>query len=59
MTNPIYTGPLKEHLQGYVDLKRATGCKFDHDASNLKRFDNFVLEKYPEVTGLTKEIVLD
>ncbi len=59
MTNPIYTGPLKNHLQNYVDLRRAMGHKFDHDASNLKRFDSFILEKYPEVTGLTKEIVLD
>lgn len=59
MNNPIYTSPLKGHLQSYVDLKRALGCKFDEDASNLKRFDSFILEKYPEVTGLTKEIVWD
>mgnify|MGYP006410131063 FL=1 len=59
MINPIYTGPLKDHLQNYVDLKRAIGYKFDIDASHLKHFDCFVLEKYPEVTGLTKEIVLD
>lgn len=59
MNNPIYTGPLKDHLQNYVGLKRAMGHKFVHDASNLKRFDNFILDKYPEVTGLTKEIVLD
>ena len=59
MINPIYTGPLKDHLQNYVDLKRAIGCKFDADASNLKYFDSFILEKYPEVTDLTKEIVLD
>jgi len=48
MNNPIYTGLLKDHLQNYVDLKRAMGHKFNHDASNLKRFDSFVLEKYPE-----------
>lgn len=59
MTNPIYTGPLKDHLQHYVDLKRAIGYKFNEEASHLKRFDIFILEKYPEVTGLTKEIVLD
>lgn len=59
MTNPIYTGPLKDHLQNYVDLKRAIGCKFDTEASYLKRFDRFILEKYPGTTVLTKEIVLD
>jgi integrase len=59
MTNPIYTGSLKDHLQNYVDLKRAIGYKFDEEASCLKRFDRFILEKYPEMTALTKEIVLD
>lgn len=59
MINPIYTGPLKDHLQNYVDLRRAMRHKFVHDASNLKRFDSFIVGKYPEVTGLTKEIVLD
>ena len=59
MNKHIYTGPLKDHLQNYVDLKRAMGHKFDMDASNLKRFDSFILEKYPEETGLTKEIALE
>jgi integrase/recombinase XerD len=59
MNNPIYTGPLKDHLQNYVDLKRAIGYKFDLDASHLKHFDSFGLEKYQEITGLTKEIVLE
>ncbi len=59
MTNPIYTGLLKDHLQNYVDLKRAIGYKFDEEASCLKRFDRFILEKYPEMAALTKEIVLD
>ena len=59
MTKPIYTGPLKDHLQNYVDLQRAMGHKFVDEADNLKRFDLFVLEKYPEVKGLTKEIVLE
>ena len=59
MNKPIYIGPLKDHLQNYVDLKRAIGHKFDMDASHLKRLDSFILEKYPEVTGLTKEIVLE
>ncbi len=57
MNNPIYTGPFKDHLQNYVDLKKAIGCKFDAEASCLKRFDRFILEKYPETTVLTKEIV--
>ncbi|MCI5057792.1 MAG: tyrosine-type recombinase/integrase [Flavobacteriales bacterium] len=59
MTNPIYTGPLKDHLQNYVDLKRSLGHKFDHEVSHLKRLDSFILEKSLAATGLTKEIVVD
>lgn len=59
MNNPIYTGPFKDHLQNYVDLKRALGYKFGLEARSLKRFDSLVLEKYSETTALTKEIVLD
>ncbi len=59
MNNPIYTDLLKDHLQNYIDLKRAIGYKFDLEASHLKRFVCFVSKKYPEVTGITKEIVLD
>ncbi len=59
MNNIIYAGPFKIHIQNYVKLKQAIGYKFHTDASHLKRFDRFTLEKYPETTGLTKEIVLD
>lgn len=59
MNNPIYVGPFKGHLQNYIELKRAVGYKFDTEAGRLKCFDKFTHEKYPEVDGLTKEIVLD
>jgi hypothetical protein len=42
-----------------VALRQAIGYKFDTEAANLKRFDRFTLEKYPEATILTKAIVLD
>ena len=59
MNNIIYAGPFKDHIQNYVKLKQAVGYKFHTDASHLKHFDRFTSEKYPETTGLTKEIVLD
>ncbi len=59
MNNILYTSSFKDHLQNYIDLKRAIGYKFDTDASHLKRFDDFIMEKYLETTVLTKEIVLD
>lgn len=59
MNEIIYSGPFKDHIQNHVELKQAVGYKYDADASHLKRFDRFTLEKYPQTTVLTKEIVLD
>ncbi len=59
MNNPIYTSSFKDHIQGYVEIKQAIGYKFNTEAHHLKRFDNFILERYPEASFLTKEIVLE
>jgi integrase/recombinase XerD len=59
MSEIIYEGPFKEHIQDHVELKRAVGYKYDIDVGHLKRFDKFTLEKHPQATVLTKEIVLD
>ena len=59
MNNIIYKGPFKEHIQNHIKLKKAVGYKYDTEAIHLKRFDKFILEKYPDATKLTKEIVLD
>lgn len=59
MDNFIYTGPFKNHIQNHVKLKQVVGYKYRTDAGRLKCFDQFTLEKYPQATTLTKEIVLD
>jgi integrase/recombinase XerD len=59
MRRIIYIGPFRDHIQNHVDLKQAVGYKYDTEANHLKRFDMFTLEKYPESTTLTKDIVLD
>lgn len=59
MNEIVYEGPFKDHIRNHVELKRAVGYKYDADANHLKRFDRFTLEKYPDTTDLTKEIVLD
>lgn len=59
MNELIYEGPFKDHIRNHVELKKAVGYKYDTDARHLKRFDQFTLEKYPDATVLTKEIVLD
>lgn len=59
MNNIIYKGPFKEHIQNHVKLKKAVGYKYDTEAVHLKRFDKFTIEKYPDTTSLTKDIVLE
>ena len=59
MNDIIYMGPFKDHIQDYVKLKQSIGYKYHTEATHLKRFDKFILEKYPDATVLTKEIVLD
>lgn len=59
MSDIIYEGPFKNHLQSHVELKKAIGYKYDTEARHLKRFDIYTLEKYPRAIELTKEIVLD
>ena len=59
MNNITYKGPFKVYIQNHIQLKKAIGCKYDTNAIHLKRFDKFTIEKYPNATHLTKEIVLD
>ncbi|MBA7543018.1 Tyrosine recombinase XerC [subsurface metagenome] len=59
MTDIIYYGPFKEHIENHVKLKQSVGYKYITEAKHLKRFDIFMLEKYSFATALTKEIVLD
>ena len=54
MSNIIYVGPFKHHIQNYVELKKAVGYKYDTEASHLKRFDRFTVEKYSQATALTR-----
>lgn len=58
MTKIIYKGSLKNHIKNHVELKQAVGYKYDTEARHLKRFDRFMLERYPCTTVLTKGIVL-
>ncbi|MDP1573897.1 MAG: tyrosine-type recombinase/integrase [Coxiellaceae bacterium] len=59
MSKFIYLGPFKNHIQNFIELKKAVGYKYITVEGRLKRFDNFTLEKYPKTKILTKEIVLN
>ena len=36
MNNIIYTGPFKDHIKNYIELKKAVGYKYDTEAEHLK-----------------------
>lgn len=55
----VYAGPLKEHMVNWIELKQAVGYKYLAESAHIKRFDQFMIEKYPLANILTKEIVLD
>lgn len=59
MSKLQYTGPFKEDIQSHIELKQAIGYKYETEARHLQRFDQFVLQKYPQATYLSRDIVLD
>lgn len=59
MNKYSYHGPFKMYIQDFVEVKQALGYKYLAEASNLKRFDRFLIKKYNSACALTKEIVMD
>jgi len=59
MNKYIYSGPFKNYIQDFIELKQSIGYKYISEADHLRRFDKFTLEKYSTVDTLTKEIVID
>ncbi|NYB76158.1 tyrosine-type recombinase/integrase [Sedimentibacter hydroxybenzoicus DSM 7310] len=59
MSDYPFTGPFAAHIKNHVQLKQAIGYKYTTEENHLLRFSAFTAEKYPNATGLTKEIVLD
>ena len=59
MSDYPYKGPFAEHIRNHIQLKQAVGYKYDAEARHLLRFSDFTYRRYPEVTALTKEIVLE
>ncbi len=58
MSKTARQGPFRDHIQNHIELKQALGYKYNAEADHLKRFEMFCLEKYPQATTLTKEVVL-
>ena len=52
-----FTGPLKDEMCGFILLKRSVGNKYESEVGVLKRFDQYLTQNYPAITGLPKESV--
>ena len=59
MNNIVYSGPFKDHIKEFVDLKQAVGYKYLTEAAHLKRFDTFTIKRGYTAESLTRQIVLD
>ena len=54
-----YTSAFAPHIIGLIEQKRALGYKYVSDAAMLRRFDAFCLERHPNETILTHEVMMD
>jgi len=52
-----FTGPLKEEMSAFIRLKRSIGNKYEAEVGVLKRFDRYLTQNSPAITGLPKESV--
>lgn len=52
-----FTGPLKDAMRDFILLKRSVGNKYEAEVGVLKRFDRYLGQHYPAITGLSKEAV--
>ena len=59
MNDVVYSGPFKDHIKRFVDLKQAVGYKYYVEAAHLKRFDTFIISRGYTAETLARQIVLD
>lgn len=59
MNKIVYTGPFKDHIDSFINLKQAIGYKYYTEAAHLKRFDTFTIKRKYTNEALTRKIVLD
>lgn len=53
----LYSGPLKDACEGFVQEKRAVGCLYNTEAKKLREFSRFTLAFDCPKNTLTKEVV--
>lgn len=54
-----YIGPLKKHIEGFIDQKRAQGYKYEFEAYILQKFDEYCIKNNITETGITKEVLTE
>lgn len=55
MREYVYKSSLAEHLQGFIDYKRALGYKYDAEAYTISRFDKYWEESNVGSVEITRE----
>lgn|GEM_PF-5305956 len=57
MTTETYRGPLRQHIEGLIQQKRALGYQYDTEARALQRFDQFCIALNWTAPQLDKPLV--
>ncbi len=59
MTNLEYRSNFKKDIIDFINFKHDSGYKYNSDEFWLRSLDTLILEKFPNETNLTKEIVTE
>lgn len=54
-----YISVFAPHIVGLIEQKRALGYKYGSEPNILRRFDIFCMERHPDATTLSREVMLD
>ena len=54
-----YSSAFAPYITGLIEQKRALGYKYDSQPGTLRRFDTFCIERYPQETAITRELMMD
>lgn len=54
-----YSSVFASYIVGLIEQKRALGYKYGSEPDILRRFDTFCVERHPDETTLSREVMLD
>ena len=51
-----YSSVFAPYIEGLIECKRSNGFKYNNASELLLKFDEFIIERHPEATVITKYI---